>query len=376
MTAPLAHRYLSVRGGTIGPMAGTGPADEPSAVIAERCTAQLLSGPRARRAVDVAERLLAVQGQDPRGARLAVRARTAGLFAADVDQALTKDRSLLITWLNRGTLHLVRSADYWWLHQLTTPPLLTRNARRLGQEGVSPDAADRGVRVIEHSLAQEGPLTRRQLRDRISAAGVRTEGQALVHILALAGLRGICVRGPMIGKEHAYVLVRDWLGAPPGPVDRDQALAMLARRYLAGHGPATGRDLARWAGLPLRDAQRGLTAIASDLAERDGLAALAGQPDGAQIPPPRLLGAFDPLLLGWESRQPILGSEEANVIRGGIFRPFALVRGRAAATWSITRGQVEISPFGRLAAADAAALAAEASDVERFLRGPDSASHD
>src|ERR1700680_4521728 len=121
-------------------MAGTGPAAEPAVVIAERCTAQLLSGPPARRAVDVAERLLAVQAQDPRGVRLAVRARTAGLFAADVDKALTADRSLLITWLNRGTLHLTRHADSWWPHQLIPPPLLPGNARRLGQEGVSPGA--------------------------------------------------------------------------------------------------------------------------------------------------------------------------------------------------------------------------------------------
>jgi len=340
-------------------------------VIAERCAAQLLSGPPARRAVDVVDRLLAVQGQDPRGARLAVRARTAGLFAADVDRALTVDRSLVITWLNRGTLHLVRSADYWWLHQLTTPPLLPGNARRLGQEGVSPDAADLGVRVIERSLARGGPLTRAQLSERLSAAGVRTQGQALVHVLALASVRGICVRGPMIGNEHAYVLVRDWLGPPPGPVDRDQAVAMLARRYLAGHGPASDRDLAKWAGLPLRDARRGLTVIASELGAReDGLAALAGPPGGARLPPPRLLGAFDPLLLGWESRQPILGSAQRIVTVNGLFRPFALVRGRAAAIWAIPRGEVDITPFGELAAADAAALDAEAADVKRFLRGP------
>jgi hypothetical protein len=226
-----------------------------AAVTAERCAAQLLSGPPAGSPVEVAGRLLAVQGQDPRGARLAIRARTAGLFAADVDRALTADRSLLITWLNRGTLHLVRSADYWWLHQLTTPPLLTGNARRLSQEGVSPDAADRGVRAVERALEQEGPLTRAQLRERISAAGVRTQGQALVHVLVLACLRGICVRGPMAGGEHAYALVGDWLGARPGPVDRDRALAMLARRYLAGHGPASARALAPWAGLPLRAAR-------------------------------------------------------------------------------------------------------------------------
>ena len=105
--------------------------------IAERLTAQGLSGPPLKTPVDVAERLLAVQGQDPRGARLAVRARTAGLSAADVDRALSEDRSLLITWLNRGTLHLVRSEDYPLLQALTTPPLLTCCTRRLRQEGVS-----------------------------------------------------------------------------------------------------------------------------------------------------------------------------------------------------------------------------------------------
>ena len=127
--------------------------------IAERLTAQALSGPPLKRPVDVAGRLLAVQGQDPRGARLAVRARTSGLSAADVDRALTEDRSLLITWLNRGTLHLVRSEDYPWLHALTTPPLLTSSATRLSQERVTPRAAERGVETIERSLVEEGPLT-------------------------------------------------------------------------------------------------------------------------------------------------------------------------------------------------------------------------
>ncbi len=42
-------------------------------MIAERLTAQLLAGPPARDPLDVAERLLAIQGQDARGARLAIR---------------------------------------------------------------------------------------------------------------------------------------------------------------------------------------------------------------------------------------------------------------------------------------------------------------
>jgi winged helix DNA-binding protein len=338
-----------------------------ASVTKMRLTAQLLAGPPARDPVAVVERLLAVQGQDPRGARLAIRARAAGLSAADVDRALSEERSLLITWLCRGTLHLVCSEDYPWLQALTTPPLFAANARRLRQEGVDPHAADRGVRVIERSLAEEGPLTRGRLAERIAAAGVRTEGQALVHILMRASLLGLVVRGPMVAGEHAYALVRDWLGEPT-PVDRDVALAELARRYLAGHGPASDRDLAKWAGLPLRDVRAGLDAIARELDQLgDGLVDLASRDRAAELPPPRLLGPYDPVLLGWTVREPLLGPNEAAIVANGVFRPFALVRGRPVATWTMSRGEVVLEPFGRLGAEDAAALEADAEDVVRFL---------
>ena len=336
-------------------------------ILAERLTAQGLAGPPLPDPVAVAERLLAVQGQDPRGARLAVRARTEGLSAADVDRCLGDDRSLLITWLNRGTLHLVRSEDYPWLQALTTPPLQTGNARRLAQEGVTPAEAERGVKAIERALAADGPLTRVQLRERLDSAGVPTAGQALVHLLMLACLRGIAVRGPMVGRQHAYVLVRDWLD-PLREVDRETALTELARRYLAGHGPAGERDLARWAGLPLRDVRKGLAGLASEVEERgDGLLALVRRRPAAELPPPRLLGTFEPVLLGWTSREEILGDRTELVTVNGIFRPFAMVDGRAVATWKLSKGRVEIEPLARLSREVRAALEEDAADVERFM---------
>ena len=338
-----------------------------ASIYAERFHAQGLSGPPAQNPAAVAERLLAVQGQDPRGARLAVRARSEGLTAADVDRALSEERSLLITWLNRGTLHLVRSEDYPWLQALTTPPLHTSCARRLRQEGVPAEQGERAVKTIERALAKEGPLTRQQLRERLDSAGVPTAGQALIHLLFLAAVQGVAVRGPMVGKDHAYVLVRDWLGRQP-KVDRDAALAELARRYLVGHAPADDRDLARWAGLPLRDARAGLEAISSELVERkDGLVYLAATPPVAEVPGPRLLGAFDPLLLGWTSRERVLGPHTHLVTMNGIFRPFSLVKGRAAGTWRLNRGKVTLEPLGPVSKAATAALAADATDVERFM---------
>ena len=337
------------------------------AILAERLTAQALSGPPLSDPVAVAERLLAVQGQDPRGFRLAVRARTEGLAATDVERSLGEERALLVTWLNRGTLHLVRSEDYPWLQALTTPPLLTSCSRRLRQEGVSEAQAERAVATIERALADEGPLTRVQLRERIDAVGVGTEGQAMIHLLFLAAVRGVAVRGPMVGKQHAYVLVRDWLGERK-PVDRGKALAELARRYLVGHQPASDRDLAKWAGLPLRDARAGLAAIGSELEEGEGgLVCLAKRVEPEKLPSPRLLGAFDPALLGWTSREPILGEHAPRVVTGGLFRAFAMAGGCAVAGWKWSNEEVTLDPYERLPARVAAALEVDAADVTRFL---------
>jgi hypothetical protein len=340
-------------------------------VLGRRLTAQLLSGTPARTSEAVAERLLAIQGQDSRGARLAIRARSTGVSAADIDRELTERRSLVITTLNRGTLHLVRSEDYPLLQLLTTPPLMTSSSRRLAQEGVDADTADRAVMLIERFIADDGPQTRTALRDRLERAGIPNLSQSLIHLIYRASIQGRIVRGPMAGRQHAFALVDDWLPAVPIP-DRDAALAELARRYLAGHGPAAATDLARWSGLPLRDARAGLEAIAGHLRELPGgLVDLAGRRRAAGLPAPRLLGPFEPLLLGWSSRADVLGANAGKIVSGGVFRGFALVAGRAAAGWSLTGSRLEISPWTGLSDRDAAALERDAEAVQRFLGRPD-----
>jgi hypothetical protein len=323
-------------------------------------------------------RLLAVQAQELRAARLALRARGEGLTSAAVDRGLTAERSLVVGWLCRGTLHLVRSEDYPWLLGLTAPLQAARSRRRLGQEGVSPDDADRAVAIIERALAAEGLLGRPELAERIAAHGIRTEGQATPLLLNLAAVRGAAVLGPVkAGTRQQFALARDWLGGvPPAELagaDRDAALAELARRYFAGHGPATAADLAAWAGLPLRDARSGLRAISSELAELGGglvELAVSGRTPGRL--PARLLPAFDPYLLGWRDRSFAVPARHARRVHpgGGMLRAVATVDGVAAGTWRMRRlgdrVRVDIEPFAALAPAAARALRAEARDAERF----------
>ncbi|MCW3018776.1 MAG: hypothetical protein JWN10_1084, partial [Solirubrobacterales bacterium] len=85
-------------------------------------------------------------------------------------------------------------------------------------------------------------------------------------------------------------------------------------------------------------------------------------------PEPRLLGAFDPLLHGWRSREPLLDAHHQRIVTvNGIFRPFALVKGRAAATWTLSAGRAVLKPFAPMTRGDERALQADALDVVRFL---------
>jgi hypothetical protein len=331
-----------------------------SDLVARRIASQLLSGPPAPTPEAVVEHILAVQAQDGRGARLAIRARSTGLTAQAVDDALTDRRSLVVAWLNRGTLHLVTASDYWWLHALTAKRSVTGNERRLRQEGVSPNQAARGIDIILATVNEDGPQTRAQLQHRLDGARVPTAGQAIVHLLFAASLHHDLVRGPMRGKEQAFVSASAWLGPRPTPVDPTDALARLARRYLAAHAPAEPEDLAVWSGLPLTDARRAF--------EHAG----AEPTRGAQpaLPAPKLLGPFDPLLHGWASRAPLVGEHQGIVTTNGIFRPIALVRGQAAATWTLASGALTITPFSPLSRATRRALERDASDVFRYLALP------
>jgi hypothetical protein len=111
----------------------------------------------------------------------------------------------------------------------------------------------------------------------------------------------------------------------------------------------------------------GFAAIAEELTGRaNGLVDLAGRGEAEALPPPRLHGAFDPLLLGWASRDALVG-EHRVVTTNGLFRPFALVDGRVVATWGVRGSTVRLTLLEHVAEAAVEALIEDAADVRRFL---------
>jgi hypothetical protein len=300
----------------------------------------MLHKPEPLGAGDTVRRLLAVQAQDLRGARLALRARTKGLTARDVDAALNS-AELVVSWLCRGTLHMVHRDDFAWVHALTAPPVVTMNRHRLEQEGVT--NPERAVKIVVKALG-DGPLLRSELAEGVEAAGIQAKGQAMIHILLKATLEGHVVRGPIRGREQAFALTRDWLGNDAGPVDRERALAELARRYLAAHAPADAADLARWAGITLGNARAGLRVLGAQK-----------PPPAPRRIPPRLLGQFDPYVLGWKDRSFAVPPEHEKTLLpgGGMFRAVAIDDGLVIGDWERVAGDER--------------FARERADIERFL---------
>ncbi len=277
---------------------------------------------------ELVRELLAVQAQDSRAAALALRARGAGFTRHDVQEAIER-REIVRAWGPRGTLHLIRTDDLPWLLSLTRSSTATI-ARRLAQLGVTGD--DLAERVEKATFGQ-GPLTKAELGQRLKA-----EGQAIVHLAAVAAEQGRLVLGPDRNGKATYVHTADWLGAPIAfEPDRDRALRELGLRYARCHAPATPEDLAYWSGLSLKDAQSAYQVV----------------PEKEPWEGIRLLPAFDEFLLGWKERAPMTVPPATIAPGGGIIRPAIVKDGTIIGTWSIERNKVVTSatiPLDREAA--------------------------
>jgi hypothetical protein len=351
---------------------------DPARLPKLRAATQLLHRPAsARDPVEIAGAIAGAQAQDVYAGPLTFRSRSRRLIAADVRRARVEERSLLRTWVMRMTIHLIPTDDAGWWLPLFEPGIEKWSSRRLEQLGLPRAKQEKALAVIAKALADEGPLTRTEARERVAAAGIELDTQTGMHIALSSVVSGIACLGP--DREATTCLVRreDWLGKLPF-FERDTALAELARRYLRAFGPATDRDFAYWAGLPLRDVRAGLESISSEIEEvlvgGETMIAMRGTlprlPRSGQV---RMLGNFDTYLLGWKDRRFSVADEHELHVKeggGGWIRPVVVEDGVVVGGWRSARkgGRLEITlnlPRGerdRLAES----IEAEVADIARF----------
>ena len=211
-------------------------------------------------------KLCALQSQEWSSAQLAIAARTSGITQADVKRAREVERSFVLTWTLRGTLHLVSVEDLGWQLALCADRAIRATNRRYQQLGLTEAVREAALDVITEILSRHEALTRAQLAHNLAASDIPVAGQAIHHLVRFAALRGLICFGPEKDGDLTYVLLKSWLpDFQPAPYS-DDLLPQLARRYLAAYGPSASNDLAHWAGLSASQAKTAFTAIEAECA--------------------------------------------------------------------------------------------------------------
>lgn len=332
----------------------------------------------------IVREMCGIQAQEAPAAALAIRVRGTGLTAADVEQARVQERTIVRTWGQRGTLHLLATEDLGWLLQLFGPIFIAGDRRRREELGLDEDTCIRAIRILRDVLANHGPMTRAEIVEQLATHGIHLEGQARPHLLGRAALEGVICFGPDRGTEPTYVLLNDWINGQrtEHPLSEDQSYIELTRRYLNAYGPATPKDMAAWSGLPMNKIRTAWQRITDQLIELDiadspawmfktQTSWLDEQPTSTPIV--RLLPRFDIYLLGYHKRDFSVPPEHAKRVNagGGILHPTVLVDGRTVGIWKSKQQKkhldIIIEPFDQLAPEVYPGLEAEVADLARFI---------
>jgi hypothetical protein len=300
----------------------------------------------------------AMQAQDYAAALWAIGLRTRGATQASVEQAIAEGR-IVRTWPMRGTLHFLAAEDVRWMLALMAPRVIANNKARLQREfGLDDAVLARCREALVKAMCDRQRLTRGEVYATLEQAGIANARQRGIHITGRLAQEGLLCLGPRADKQPTFVLLDQWV-PDSRTMEREQALAELARRYFHSHGPATVQDFAWWSGLTLKDVQLAIELAAAELVheiigDRPYLhSGLASDP-GDFSDDPQLLPAFDEYLVAYKDRSEAVEARFSKQVMGinGLFNAGIVIDGRIVGTWK--RGvdkqgaMIELNPFRAL----------------------------
>lgn len=317
----------------------------------------------------------AVQSQDFAMAKWALGLRLKKATDASVEQAIDAG-GIIRTHIMRPTWHFVAKEDARWIMDLTAPHVYRLAGTMYRQLKLDDSVFKVTNDLIGKLLADGAELTREEVIEEVNRAGIETDNLRATHIMFQAELDKIICNGARRGKKFTYALFDKKVPAAAA-LDREEALAALAKRYVLSHGPATVQDFAWWSGLSQTDSKRGFEAIRGEFetASVDGreylFTATAELPKmhGKAI----LIPAFDEITIGYADRSAAVDEAVAqNPESGsGIFKPVVMVKGKVVAAWRRTEKKdsvhIEITPLAKISAAAENSLESAGTGYARFV---------
>ena len=349
-----------------------------SEIARQRLQNQHLISPKLVRPEDVVARLGAVQAQDFAGANWALSMRMKGApMAESVEEAFTTGK-ILRTHMLRPTWHYVSAADIRWMLELTAPRVHAASSFMYRQLELNRAIIKKSYAVLEKTLRGGKHLTRTELGSALEMAGIPASGVRLGYFMMSAELDGIICSGGRRGKQFTYALLEERVPAAK-PLERDQALAELSKRYFKTRGPATLHDFTWWSGLTMADARQGVEMIRSDLSQE----LLGGQPywfprsmapAKFASPTARLLPNYDEYFIGFKDRSAIgdaITRAQVSINNSALIANIVTIDGQVVGGWRRTLKKdtvsVELSLLTPLTKIERRAVESAAGQFGKFL---------
>jgi hypothetical protein len=257
--------------------------------------------------------------------------------------------------------------------ELTGPEVRRRMSTYDLHLGLDSGVKTRAVDVLERALGDGRHLTRAELGLELERAGLPGRRSELAHLMMHAELEGLICSGPRRGNKFTYAHLQHRAPATR-KLQRDEALAELALRYLRSHGPSTIRDLVWWSGLKTADAKRGVEMSGARSFEVEGLKYWSLNRSAPRVARPKaavhLLPVYDEYLVAYRDLRAV--PRPAYIL--GSFQHALVIGGQTAGTWRVIPGRtgvtVKVTPHRRLTPGERRGLALEVARYGKFLGVP------
>jgi hypothetical protein len=307
-------------------------------IAQRRLISQHIGGFELKTPAAVVSHMGAMQAQDFNMVKWAIGARLPGVSEEQIEKSFNSGE-MIRTHLMRPTWHLIVPEDISWLLELTAPRIKSAAGSRHRQLEIDDKLVAKSNALIEKALQGNKHMTRDELMDVLENAGIKARNQRSSHLMFCAELDGIVCSGKIRNKEQTYALLRERV-PEIRKIDRDEALARLARKYFTSHFPASLQDFTWWSGLSKGDCRRAIELIKSGFVSEkagentywlpDSTAAVSRYEDSVH-----LLPAFDEFIIAYRDRSASLVFEHQKkaVSDNGIFRPIVVINGLVKGVW-------------------------------------------
>ncbi|MBI2548036.1 AlkZ family DNA glycosylase [Candidatus Woesearchaeota archaeon] len=274
----------------------------------------------------------AVQAQDYHGGLWGIGLRLPGITKSDIEQAIS-ERKIVRTWSMRGTLHFVPASDAKWMLELLTPRVIKKSLGRYKELGLHDHIFEQSKRLFTKALTGK-QLTRNELYQVLANGKINPEGQRGYHILSHLAQTAFICHSTRQGHQPRFALFDEWIPRSKR-LNRNKALAELARRYFTSHGPATLQDFTWWSGLTVADARVGITSVKEIMnTEIDGRTYFLTRKTIAKIPlETHLLPPYDEYFISYKDRSAVIN---ANMLKGmhiALTNSPLIIKGKVIGIW-------------------------------------------